>query len=74
MTNHLTFCLPPPHATISLRLATISEKRDKKALEIVGACLEAVVYLKPKLWLIENPRGRLRQFIGGLTNNPIQRL
>lgn len=36
----------------------------KKALEIVGACFEAIAYLKPKYWLVENPKGRLRWFIG----------
>lgn len=34
------------------------------ALELVGACLEAVPYLKPKKWVMENPQGRLRWFIG----------
>lgn len=33
------------------------------ALKIVGACLEAVVSLKPKAWLLENPKGRLRWFM-----------
>ena len=32
-------------------------------MEIVGACLEAVVYLKPHYWLLENPKGRLRWFM-----------
>jgi hypothetical protein len=36
----------------------------KKAMELVGACFEAVAYLKPKHWLIENPMGRLRWFLG----------
>lgn len=35
-----------------------------KAMMMVGACFEAVARLKPKRWLIENPRGRLRWFIG----------
>ena len=30
------------------------------AMKVAGACFEAVAYLKPKKWLIENPRGRLR--------------
>ncbi len=34
------------------------------ACEIVGACLEAVATLKPKKWIMENPRGRLRWIIG----------
>ena len=32
-------------------------------MEIVGACLEAVAYLKPHYWLLENPKGRLRWFM-----------
>ena len=32
-------------------------------MAIVGACLEAVVQLKPKAWLLENPKGRLRWFM-----------
>ena len=35
-----------------------------KALEMVGACFEAVARLKPKQYLIENPRARLRHIIG----------
>jgi hypothetical protein len=34
------------------------------ALAIVGACLEAVVALEPKRWVVENPKARLRWFIG----------
>jgi hypothetical protein len=36
----------------------------KLAMELVGAAFEAVAYLKPKCWLIENPMGRLRWFLG----------
>jgi hypothetical protein len=36
----------------------------KDALTIVGSCLEAVNWLQPKKWLLENPKGRLRWFIG----------
>ena len=32
-------------------------------MEVVGACLEAVAYLKPHYWLLENPKGRLRWFM-----------
>ena len=35
-----------------------------KAMQVVGACFEAVAVLKPERWLVENPRGRLRWFIG----------
>jgi site-specific DNA-cytosine methylase len=33
----------------------------QKQMEIVGACFEAVAVLKPRYWLIENPRGRLQK-------------
>lgn len=36
----------------------------KLAMELVGAVFEAVAYLKPKHWLVENPMGRLRWFLG----------
>jgi hypothetical protein len=39
-------------------------KGIRLALEIVGACLEFVNESKAKFWLMENPRGRLRYFIG----------
>jgi len=35
-----------------------------KALTIVGACLELIVALKPDYWILENPKARLRWFIG----------
>jgi hypothetical protein len=41
----------------------------KEALTLVGACLEAVNHLQPKKWLMENPKGRLRWFIGKPTNS-----
>jgi site-specific DNA-cytosine methylase len=51
--NHFSFaCLQFPRIGV------------KKALEIVGSCFEAVAYLKPTKWLIENPVGRLRHIIG----------
>jgi len=40
------------------------KKGISRALTLVGNCLEAVVFLKPKKWLLENPKGRLRWFIG----------
>lgn len=36
----------------------------KRAMETVGAVFEAVAWLKPKYWLVENPMGRLRWFLG----------
>jgi hypothetical protein len=54
----------PPCNHFSLACLQFPRIGVKLALEIVGACFEAVAWLKPKLWLIENPRGRLRKFIG----------
>ena len=54
----------PPCNHFSLACLQFPRVGVKTALEIVGACFEAVAWLKPDLWLIENPRGRLRQIIG----------
>jgi site-specific DNA-cytosine methylase len=35
-----------------------------KAFEILGAVLEAIYYLQPKHYIIENPKGRMRWFLG----------
>lgn len=39
----------------------------KAALDVVNACLSIIDKCKPKFWALENPRGRLRRYIG----NPI---
>ena len=54
----------PPCERFSLACLQWPKKNIKKSLEIVGACLEAIAILKPKRWLMENPRARLRWFIG----------
>ena len=54
----------PPCNHFSLACLQFPRVGIKLALEIVGACFEAVAFLKPKKWLIENPRGRLRHIIG----------
>ena len=54
----------PPCNHFSLACLQFPRKGVKNALEIVGACFEAVAILKPKYWFIENPRGRLRGIIG----------
>lgn len=41
----------------------------QEALEIVGACLEAIPYLEPETWILENPKGRLRYFLGPPTHS-----
>jgi site-specific DNA-cytosine methylase len=54
----------PPCNHFSLACLQFPRVGVKQALEVVGACFEAVAWLKPKRWLIENPRGRLRHIIG----------
>ncbi len=54
----------PPCNHFSLACLQFPRVGVKQALEVVGACFEAVAWLKPKRWLIENPRGRLRAIIG----------
>lgn len=53
----------PPCERFSLMSNFFPKPGIREALEIVGACLEAVPYLKPKFWAMENPQGRLRWFI-----------
>jgi hypothetical protein len=53
----------PPCERNSIACSQWPKKGIGLALQVVGACLEAVVYLKPKAWLLENPKGRLRWFI-----------
>jgi hypothetical protein len=54
----------PPCQRFSLMSNIWPKPGIRSALEIVGACLEAVPFLKPKAWAMENPAGRLSWFIG----------
>ena len=54
----------PPCERFSIACRTWPKIGIKKAMEIVGACFESVGVLKPKYWMIENPMGRLRWFLG----------
>jgi len=54
----------PPCNKFSVAGGAFPRKGVQKALEIVGACFESVACLKPKWYLIENPRGYLRGIIG----------
>lgn len=54
----------PPCQRFSVACPQWPKKGIMEAFQVVGACFEAVVLLKPKRWLIENPRGRLRWFLG----------
>jgi len=54
----------PPCERFSLACLQWPKSGIRKAFEIVGACLEAIAILKPKRWVLENPRARLRWFLG----------
>jgi hypothetical protein len=41
----------------------------KKALEVVGSVFEIIARVRPKNWIVENPKGRLRWFIGNPTSS-----
>lgn len=56
--------MSPPCQRFSVACPQWPKHGIMKALQMVGACLEAVVKLKPEKWLLENPRGRLRWFLG----------
>lgn len=62
--NPEVLLMSPPCTRFSLACKHWPKKGIKEALMLVGACLEAVDYLKPRLWLLENPKARLRWFIG----------
>ena len=33
-------------------------------MDVVGAVLEAIAEFRPRYWVVENPKGRLRWFLG----------
>ncbi len=62
--------MSPPCERFSKAPRIWPKKGIGKALELVGACLEAVVSLNPKYWCLENPHARLRWFIGYPNSSP----
>ncbi|MHB1909737.1 MAG: DNA cytosine methyltransferase [Nitrososphaerales archaeon] len=54
----------PPCERFSIANSTFPKSGIGLALTLVGACLEAVVQYHPRHWLLENPKGRLRWFLG----------
>ena len=54
----------PPCERFSVASHAWPKKGIQSALEIVGACLEAIAWVKPDYWLMENPKGRLRWLLG----------
>ena len=63
----------PPCTEFSAAGARWWKDKDKKpenmldAMSIVDACLRAVAIYKPKFWALENPVGRLKDWIGRYT-------
>jgi site-specific DNA-cytosine methylase len=54
----------PPCERFSLMGGSWPKEGIGKAMAIVGACLDLVVALKPDYWVLENPKARLRWFLG----------
>jgi site-specific DNA-cytosine methylase len=54
----------PPCERFSIANSNWPQKGIRKALEIVGATIELIADIKPDYWLLENPKGRLRWFLG----------
>ncbi|GAG67591.1 unnamed protein product, partial [marine sediment metagenome] len=55
----------PPCTMFSFARTTAKTPRDiKGALSIVDACLRIIIISKPKFWVLENPRGILRKYLG----------
>jgi len=54
----------PPCERFSLACRMFPKKGIKQALNIVGAVYEIIAELRPKYWIVENPKGRLRWFLG----------
>ena len=58
-------CAPPCRCftqTASSMPNSITEKID--AISVVDACLRAVLLYRPKFWVLENPPGSLKDYIG----------
>ena len=56
--------MSPPCERFSLANHTWPKPGIQKAMEIVGACLEGVAQIRPDEWMLENPKARLRWFLG----------
>ena len=55
----------PPCTMFSLARTTAKTPRDIiGALSLVTGCLRIIYMTKPKFWVIENPKGLLRKYLG----------
>ena len=63
--DHVEFLwASPPCERFSIANRMFPKKGIQKALSIVGAVYEGIACLRPKFWIVENPKGRLRWFLG----------
>ena len=54
----------PPCERWSIANRLWPKKGIREAFDIVGAVYELIAELRPKFWIVENPKGRLRWFLG----------
>ena len=54
----------PPCERFSLANRMFPKKGIRQALDMVGAVYEVIAEFRPKYWIVENPKGRLRWFLG----------
>lgn len=55
----------PPCTMFSLARTKAKKPRDlEKGMQVVRACMDVIWYCHPKFWVMENPKGLLRQFMG----------
>lgn len=59
----------PPCERFSIANRRFPEKGIRQALDLVGAVFEIIAELRPKYWIVENPKGRLRWFLGSPTSS-----
>ena len=62
---HGILCAPPcTRFSFARNRYPATEEELRDSLSIVDACLRAVFLYKPKWWAMENPRAKLRQYLG----------
>lgn len=59
----LVWCSPPCNNLSLAKPKHWINSTIKDTFEIIGACFDAVYRLKPKRWILENPRGRLKTML-----------
>jgi site-specific DNA-cytosine methylase len=61
----LVWCSPPCTNLSFAKYKNWVNHNIKETFSIIGGCLDAIYRLKPKKWVLENPKGRLRWFMSG---------